>query len=73
MRYTTEVELELAVEILDAVRGRSGSLWSPPEAAAADVAVYLGALEITDALPPDVLEALRANALERLEAAAAEP
>jgi hypothetical protein len=73
MRYTTALELELAVEILDAVGGRSGSLWAPPEAASADVAVYLGALDVTGALPPDVLEALRADALERLEAAAAEP
>ena len=73
MRYTTAVELELAVEILDAVRGRTGSLWSPPEAAAADVAVYLGELDVTGALPADVLEALAADALERLEADAAEP
>jgi hypothetical protein len=73
MRYTTAVELELAVEILDAVGGRAGSLWAPPEPAAADVAVYLGGLEITGALPPDVLAALELDALERLEAAAAEP
>jgi len=73
VRFTTAVELELAVEILDAVRGRSGSLWSAPEPASVDLVVRLGALDVTGALPADVLEALAADALERLEADAAEP
>lgn len=73
MRYTTEVELLLDVEVLDATRGRSGTLWTPPEPTEVELCVWLGDLDVTGALPADVLEALRAEALERLEEAAAAP
>jgi hypothetical protein len=72
MRYTTWVELELAVEILDATRATPGSRWTPPEPDEVALRVTLGALEITDALPAEVLADLEVDALERLRAAADE-
>jgi hypothetical protein len=75
-RYTTEVTLDVEVEILDATQGTPGRYGDrpercyPPEAAEVELCVRLGALDITPALPADVLEALAADALERLQDAA---
>jgi hypothetical protein len=73
MRYVTALELEVAVEVLDATRGAPGSPWTAPEPDAVTVAVWLGALEITDALPAEVLADLELDALERLRRVADEP
>jgi len=71
--YTVEVELALTVEVLDAMRGAPATREAPPEPEYVCLSVRLGALEVTDYLPPDVLDVLEADALERLEAAGAEP
>ena len=73
MRYTTAVELELAVEVLDATRGAPGARWTPPEPDEVTVRVTLGALDLTDALPAEVLADLELDALDRLHAAADAP
>ena len=71
--YRTTVELEVAVEVLDAVRGTAGARWTPPEPDEVALRVTLGALDLTDALPVEVLADLELDALDRLRAAAAEP
>jgi hypothetical protein len=73
MRYTTEVELALAVEILDVARGAAATRATPPEPDYVALCVRLGPLEVTDALPVEVLAGLEEDALERLRAAADEP
>ena len=73
MRFTTDVELEVTVDVLSAHRGTPARVtgppdtWEPADPPEVDLAVSLGTLEITGALPADVLEALTAEALERLE------
>lgn len=77
MRFTSEVTLDVEVEILDATRGTSGRLADRPErsypAEPADVslAVWLGQnggrVDLVPHLPADVLEALAAEAVERLQ------
>jgi hypothetical protein len=71
--YTTEVELELAVEVLTAERGSRGGRWHAPEPDSVELRVRLGELDVTAALPADVLAALEDDARERLFDAALEP
>jgi hypothetical protein len=71
--YTTEVELAVTVEVVEATRGSSGSGWVPPEPDEVAVRVTLGALDLTDALPPDVLADLELEALDRLRAESGAP
>ena len=73
MTYPVEVELKLTVEVIDAGRGTRGGRWEAPEPGWVELRVCLGALDITAALPRDVLEGLEGDARERLEAARAEP
>lgn len=73
MTYMAEVELEVMVEVLEAVRGAPATRHTPPEPDEVTVCVRLGTLEITDALPVEVLAALEADALERLRAVGDEP
>ena len=73
MRYTVDVELPLTVEILDAARGAAPTRETPPEPDWVAVRVTLGALEVTDHVPPEVLATLEDDALERLRRAADEP
>jgi len=70
--YTVDLDLEVTVEVLSAERARRGGGWDPPEPASVELCVRLGTLDITAALPGDDLDALEADALERL-ADAAEP
>lgn len=72
MIYQTDVELELTVEVVSAERPSRGGEYEPPTPASVELRVVLGTLDITAAIPGDVLEALEADALERL-AEAAEP
>ncbi len=73
MKYTVEVELPLTVEIYDVARGAEATDETPPEPDWVAVAVRLGPLEVTEALPPEVLANLEDDALERLRRAANEP
>jgi len=73
MTYTVEVELPLTVDVLDAARGSPATRATPPEPDWIALTVRLGPLEVTDALPPEVLANLEDDALERLRRAADEP
>jgi len=73
MRYTVEVELPLTVEVLDVARGAEATRETPPEPDWVAVRVTLGALEVTNDLPPEVLANLEDDALARLRRAADEP
>ena len=73
MTYTLEFELPLTVEVLEAVRGAEATRDTPAEPDEVELCVRLGPLEITDALPLDVLAYLELDALERLRRAADEP
>ena len=73
MTYTVELDLALTVEVLEAVRGAGAGPWAPPEPDWVGLCVRLGALDVTEALPVDVLETLHDDALERLRRAADEP
>jgi len=70
--FPTEVTVPVDVEVLDytpASMGRYGDRPEqcvPAEPEALELAVRLGGLDVTQALPVDVLEALRAEALEQL-------
>lgn len=73
MRFASEVTAPVDVEVLaytPAYRPRYGG---PPdsrqeaEPADVEVRVQLGGVDVTEALPADVLEALRQEALEQLE------
>jgi hypothetical protein len=76
MTFTTDCELELVVEVLDATRARAActtgppDAWLPGEGASVDLLVKLGDVDVTGALPADVLEELAYEALDRLEALA---
>jgi hypothetical protein len=70
--YTVELELPLTVEVLECSRGARATRETPGEPDAVALSVRLGALEVTGHLPPDVLATLEDDALERLEADAAE-
>jgi hypothetical protein len=71
--YTVDLELPVTVEVVLAVCGARGGPWTAPEPDAVELRVTLGALEITAALPADVLATLEDDALERLRRAADEP
>ena len=71
--YRTTVELEVAVEVLDAVRGGPVGRWTPPEPDEIALRVTLGALDLTDALPAEVLADLELDALDRLHAESGAP
>ena len=73
MTFPTEVTVPVEVEVTayaPATPGRYGDRperCSPAEPEEIEVAVTLGGVDVTHALPADVLEALRAEALEQLE------
>jgi hypothetical protein len=77
-RFASEVTLEVEVEILEAARAVRGRLSDrpehsvPPEPVQVALAVWLSSeadhrIDLVPWLPADVLEALTAEALERLE------
>lgn len=82
MTFPAEVTVEVTVEVLEATRGTPGRVGDRPERCApaegdqVTLAVWLcqdaARIELTAALPADVLEALAADALERLYWAAQE-
>jgi hypothetical protein len=78
MTFTTDCEVELTVEVLDATRGTRAHTtgppdgWLPGEGDSVDLCVRLGGVDVTGALPADMLEELAYEALERLEALAAD-
>jgi hypothetical protein len=83
MTFTTEIAVDVEVEVLDATRGTPGRYDDRPEACApaeqemVEFRVWLCRdpvrIDITMALPTEVGEALGAEVFERLEDAAAEP
>jgi hypothetical protein len=73
MTYTVELEVALTVEVLHAERGSRGGRWHAPEPDSVELRVSLGELDVTQALPADVLAGLEDDARERLETAAGEP
>ncbi len=73
MTYPVELALTVTVEVTGAVRGARGGPWEEPEPDAVDVVVRLDEVDITEALPADVLADLEADALWRLSWAATEP
>jgi hypothetical protein len=70
--FTSEVTTPVTVEVLGytaAIRGRYDDRperCTPAEPDAVELVVTLGGVDVTAALPADVLEALEAEALERL-------
>jgi hypothetical protein len=83
MTFTTEIAVDVEVEVLDASRGTPGRYGDRPEACypAEDETVEFRVwlcrdpvrIDISTALPTAVTEALGAEVFERLEDAAAEP
>jgi hypothetical protein len=73
MTYTLELELPLTVEVVHAERGHRGGPWTEPEPDSIALRVRLGDLDVTAALPRDVLAGLEDDALERLYWEAQEP
>jgi hypothetical protein len=74
--FPTELTLRVEIEVLDARRGTPGRYDALPEACypaepdEVELTVWLGEeprLDVTAALPAEVLELLRAEALERLQ------
>lgn len=76
--YTTEITLAVEVEVLSAERAEPGRYaerperCAPGETAYVELAVRLGTLDITAALPGAMFDALADEALERLQDAADE-
>ncbi len=74
MTFESEITAPVTVEVLEATRGYAGRYGDAPERCypsegdSVELAVRLGGIDITAALPADVLEALTAEALELLEA-----
>jgi hypothetical protein len=78
--FTAEIAIDVEVEVLDATRATPGRYADRPERCVpaeperVELAVRLWRdqvwVDVTPALPADVLEALRADALERLGDAA---
>jgi hypothetical protein len=70
--FTAEVTTCVTVDVLaytPPIRGRYSNLpelCEPAEPADLELRVTLGAVDVTEALPPDVLDALRAEALDQL-------
>lgn len=73
MTYTLELELALTVEVVNAERGSRGGRWEAPEPESVELRVCVGELDITAALPADVLAILEDDALERLRPEVDEP
>ena len=73
MTYSIDLDLSVTVEATGAVRGARGGPWEAPEPDEIALRVYLGTLEITEALPPDTRAALEDDALVRLSEAVREP
>jgi hypothetical protein len=71
--YTVELELALTVKVLHAERGSRGGRWHAPEPDTVELRVRVGDLDVTQALPADVLAALEDDALERLRPEVDEP
>ena len=72
MTFDSEVCVPVVVEVLDATRATRGRFGDAPERCypsegdAVSLRVALGGVDITAALPADVLEALASEALEQL-------
>jgi hypothetical protein len=72
--FSSEITAPVTVEVLDATRATRGRYDDAPERCypsegdSVELAVKLGGVDITSALPADVLEALAAEALEYLSA-----
>jgi hypothetical protein len=70
--FTSEITVAVEVEVVDYTRATSGRLFDrpersvAPEPAALELAVRLGSLDVTAALPATVLDALRDEALDEL-------
>ena len=73
MRYTVELEVPLTVVVVECERGAAGTRETPPEPDFIALSVWLGALNVTEYMPPDVVANLEDDALERLRRAADEP
>ena len=73
MRYTVELELPLTVDVMDSMHGVEATRETPPEPDWVCLSVKLGPLDVTEALPADILANLEDDALERLRRAADEP
>ena len=73
MTYTVELELPLRITVCDALHGVEATRDTPAEPDWIELVVQLGALDVTEALPPEVLATLEDDALERLRRAADEP
>lgn len=73
MTYSIDLDLCVTVEATGAVRGARGGPWEAPEPDEIELRVYLGALEITEALPEETRTTLEADAFVRLHVAAIEP
>lgn len=73
MTFSSEITAPVTVEVLEATRGEPGRYGDAPERCypsepgSLTLLVLLGGVDITAALPADVLEALESEALERLE------
>ena len=72
MTFDSEITAPVTVEVLDATRATRGRYGDAPERCypsegdSVALAVTLGGIDITAALPADVLEALASEALEQL-------
>ena len=71
MTFASEITVAVQVEVVDYTRATTGRFFDRPERSAPaepeaiELAVRLGSLDVTHALPVDVLDALRAEALEQ--------
>jgi hypothetical protein len=71
--FTSELTVCVAVDVVSytpPIPGRYSNLpelCEPAEPAEVELFITLGGVDVTHALPPDVLEALRAEVLEQLE------
>jgi hypothetical protein len=70
--FESEITAPVTVEVLDATRETRGRFGDAPERCypsegdSVELAVRLGGVDITAALPADVLEGLASEALDRL-------
>jgi hypothetical protein len=71
--YTVELDVEVTIEVVDAVRGAAATRETPPEPDAVELRIWLAGVDLAPLLKGDVLDALEADALERLRRAADEP
>ena len=73
MTYSIDLDVSVTVEATGAVRGARGGPWEAPEPDEIELRVYLGTLEITEALPADTRAALEDDAFVRLYEAVRDP